>query len=71
MNIGYCKDCYFRDSFGDCTNDAKLHENVDQQEDPIDDHLIYSYNEDGSFRVGEFFGCIHFTKNHAQNVEPL
>jgi len=62
--IGYCKDCKFRDKFGNCTNDEKLHENDyrKQTEEQKSDNLIYCYFESGGFWVGEYFGCIHWVK---------
>jgi hypothetical protein len=57
-----CKTCFFwspADSRGGgyCDNE-KIHE-TDGQHHEGEDHLIYSYNEGGSFWAGPEFGCVH------------
>ncbi len=55
-----CKNCHWRVE-GFCTNDLKLHEKDHRERfNEHDDHLVYSYLEDGGFEVGENFGCVHF-----------
>ncbi|MFA6396902.1 MAG: hypothetical protein WCW84_13140 [Sulfurimonas sp.] len=69
-----CKTCGFRDKEGVCHN-SKLADNVswygsyddteeEQKEHDIKvrDMLLYSYDEGGSFFVGENFGCVHHEK---------
>ena len=55
-----CKNCVWQKG-RECTNNGKLHEyDYGTQDNENDDHLIYSYYENGSFEVGDNFGCIHF-----------
>jgi len=69
-----CKTCKFRNANDVCTN-TKLADNVqwpggyyDNEEEErenreqIKDMLLYSYDEGGSFFVGEDFGCVHWEK---------
>lgn len=71
-NYPKCKTCKFRNEDGDCTNE-KISDNGEyhtyiceddedkiEREDKIKDMLLYSYNEGGSFYVGEEFGCVHY-----------
>jgi hypothetical protein len=60
--IGVCKDCRFRDENRYCENDDKIDENHYQGRGDNDDRMIYSYQEGGGFKVGDNFGCIHWTK---------
>ncbi len=48
-------------SYGECENNAKIHENFHQTTDEAD-HLIYSYYEGGNFSTGKDFGCVHFAE---------
>jgi hypothetical protein len=61
ITIGRCKDCEWRNKYGECTNDDKLHENDYEARPQESDHLIYSYYDCGSFRVGPDFGCVHWS----------
>lgn len=67
VSCGYCKDCIHRKqveyntpgkSYGICTNASAIDEDYGQEN--TDAMLIYSYQEGGSFYVGERFGCVHF-----------
>lgn len=54
-----CGRCAWRADSGHCTC-PKIHERETGPEcGPDDDHLVYSYNEGGSFWVGPQFGCVH------------
>ena len=66
-----CKDCRFRDEDGICNNPKitdtqRWHVDYDEDEnehkEKIKDMLLYSYDEGGSFFVGEEFGCVHWCK---------
>lgn len=57
----YCKDCQYRVN-GQCDNSEKIGEQVVGYGKEIHDQLSYSYNEDGWFDVGPYFGCVHFKK---------
>ena len=54
-----CEFCKYRDKDGICQNTDKIFEDWGQ-EPPLDDCLIYPYNEGGNFYVGKNFGCIHW-----------
>lgn len=72
MDKKYCKSCRFNDQ-GYCTNE-KLDEDFSQSKDARRDMLIYSYNEGGSFMVGELFGCVHHeeqTKSTCRQSEEI
>lgn len=53
-----CKNCEYRLDNGYCGND-KLAEKNGQSDSEKKDMMLYSYDEGGSFWVGENFGCIH------------
>lgn len=59
----YCETCKHRDTGGECRH-PKLYEEGEylDNEECIDDHLIYSYSEGGTFWVGPKFGCVHHKK---------
>lgn len=63
-----CKYCAYRrlDQIGnpECTNFAKIRERegLSEEEIRVSDMLVYSYNEDGAFYVGDNFGCIHWKR---------
>jgi hypothetical protein len=57
-----CITCTSRDETGHC-NSEKLQEDHCQPEKKRADMLIYSEDEDGSFWVGENFGCVHHSAN--------
>ena len=61
-----CKTCKFRkaqDYSGDFVcKSPKIEEDIGQEQSERVDMLIYSYQEGGSFKVGENFGCIHHAK---------
>lgn len=58
----YCKDCKFKID-GNCTS-AFVFEAGGISDNNSEEHdnksLIYPYNEDGYFAVGDYFGCINF-----------
>jgi len=56
---GYCKDCVWRID-GYCYNSGKIDEDYGQGPGENDDRLRYDYMEDGCFKVGANFGCVHF-----------
>lgn len=58
-SVMYCKDCEYRNPENHC-HCPKICE--DWEHDGGDDSLIYSYCESGWFKVGDYFGCVHFKK---------
>lgn len=56
-----CKTCKFRQKHYGCfiCSCDKISEDYSQSDSKSKDMLIHSYNEGGSFFVGEDFGCIH------------
>lgn len=58
---GYCKDCKHRSSAKRCENESKLAEDCGQPDKS--DMLVYDYQEDGGFTVGDYFGCVHFSRS--------
>ena len=56
MTDNLCKNCKWRDDREQCTN-PKLHDDIGLAES---DQLVYIYQEDGGFWVGDDFGCVHF-----------
>jgi len=67
-----CKNCDWREGRL-CGNCDKLHEEgaTDDKENVNDDHLGYTYNESGSFEVGDNFGCVHFKKKVPVKQEDI
>jgi hypothetical protein len=74
INIKRCKTCKFRNEEGECTS-SKFADNVSwygsyddteeeqkEHDEKVRDMLLYSYDEGGSFFVGEDFGCVHYEK---------
>lgn len=63
-----CGSCRFRDEHGQCNNEHLMESGPHVKKD-LDRSvcLMYSYNEDGGFWVGENFGCVHWAKK--ENVE--
>lgn len=59
--LGLCGTCANRDENGYCQS-SKIAENYWQDEDHKSDMLIYDYQEDGRFWVGEKFGCVHHVR---------
>lgn len=65
ITIGYCKDSFFSSTIGDpiryCLK-TKLRcmdiNDIDIENDH--DNLMYEYDENGKFYVGDNFGCVHF-----------
>lgn len=61
--MGHCKTCKYRDKNGYC-NSQKISEPGNLLREFSDeekkDMLLYSYDEGGSFWVGELFGCVHY-----------
>ncbi len=55
-----CLNCNFRSPSGYCQNDTKIFENNDSER--TNDQLIYDYDNGGLFKVGDNFGCVHFTR---------
>ena len=55
---GFCGTCKHRDSTGHCQSE-KLSEDCYQTDEKKADMMVYDYNEDGGFWVGERFGCVH------------
>ena len=65
-----CDTCKFREN-GYCMNEEKIHEGRNFTDE--DDHLEYSYDEGGAFKVGPKFGCVHHTEDDMREgslVEP-
>ena len=64
----YCKTCFYRDGYGDCTNQKLTDSLPDNPEMEIDtdDMLLYSREEGGEFHVGDKFGCVHHKEKAAQ-----
>ena len=67
-----CNTCKYRNDFGVCKSlkitDDELweldfldatKEEIIEHDKKIKDMLLYSYDEGGSFFVGEDFGCVH------------
>jgi hypothetical protein len=66
-----CKDCKFRNEAGECTSSkisdsarwpGGYYDDEEEERENIEktkDMLLYSYDEGGSFFVGEEFGCVH------------
>lgn len=61
QDVVRCGRCKWRDERGYCWC-PKLHESGKSQDESMDDHLVYSYNESGGFWVGVNFGCVHGEK---------
>ena len=67
-----CKTCKFRNKDDECTNSkisdnarwpGGYYENEEEEREnreQTNDMLLYSYDEGGSFFVGEEFGCVHW-----------
>ena len=60
-----CKDCKFRSKKGTCVSlkirdDVPWYDDDENHQEKIKDMLLYSYDEGGSFFVGEEFGCVHW-----------
>jgi len=64
--VNYCKTCVYRDDGGYCVNQF-LCEQPTYLCMPKEPHstLIYTYNEDGEFYVGDNFGCVHHKEKEA------
>ena len=60
IEIGYCKDCHYKDEKGLCSHEKIKEQDWQDRFIENKDCLIYSYNEDGYFYVGDYFGCVHF-----------
>lgn len=59
ITIGRCKTCRLRTDDGYCTS-LKIREDDFGAAPKLDDELVYSYYEGGSFWVGQNFGCVHW-----------
>ena len=65
IKIGFCKDCFFSSTISDslryCLNTKIRCLNINDI-DLENDHnnLMYEYDENGKFYVGDYFGCVHF-----------
>lgn len=63
----YCKDCKYRQnrtSHGNeaiCTNNKITEADFFSSNEDTSDMLVYPYTEGGYFKVGPYFGCVHFT----------
>ena len=67
IKIGYCKDCFFSSTISDTRRyclKTKLRcltiKDIDIENDH--DKLLYEYDENGKFYVGDNFGCVHFAE---------
>jgi hypothetical protein len=57
--MNFCKTCKSRSLSGYCIN-HKISEDIGQEY--TEDMLVYEFYENGSFWVGENFGCVHHTQ---------
>ena len=67
IKIGYCKDCFFSSTISDTRRyclKTKLRcltiKDIDLENEH--DNLMYEYDENGKFYVGDNFGCVHFAE---------
>ena len=58
----YCLNCAWRSPEFTCKNHEKIRERHPGLVRNGNDRLIYSYNEDGTFFVEDYFGCVHWKK---------
>ena len=66
-----CKNCDWWDNERLCQNSNKIFsDGYHNPETTNDDQLMYEYNEDGSFEVGDNFGCVHFIKKVNNEESP-
>jgi hypothetical protein len=67
----FCKDCHWHKESTDgqkglyCKNNKAMREDSGLYPDPDNNSLIYSYDEGGCFRTGDYFGCVHFKQKEA------